>query len=42
MIYHRLRALAAVGWLHTAGLGRFEVPAQRLVPLLVAVVSTRR
>ncbi|NEW40999.1 winged helix-turn-helix transcriptional regulator [Nocardia cyriacigeorgica] len=41
-IYHHLRALAAVGWLHTAGLGRFEVPAQRLVPLLAAVASTRR
>ncbi|MFE3443455.1 ArsR/SmtB family transcription factor [Nocardia sp. NPDC059180] len=41
-VYHHLRALAAVGWLHTAGLGRFEVPAQRLVPLLVALAATRR
>lgn len=41
-IYHHLRQLAAVGWLHTAGRGRFEVPAGRVVPLLVALASARR
>lgn len=41
-IYHHLRQLAAVGWLQTAGRGRFEVPAQRVVPLLIALASTRR
>jgi hypothetical protein len=41
-IYHHLRQLAAVGWLHTAGQGRFEVPAARVVPLLVALASARR
>ncbi|MEV6278473.1 winged helix-turn-helix domain-containing protein [Nocardia sp. NPDC051832] len=41
-IYHHLRQLAAVGWLQTAGRGRFEVPAGRVVPLLVALASSRR
>ncbi|MEU9012111.1 helix-turn-helix domain-containing protein [Streptomyces sp. NPDC048479] len=36
-IYHHLRQLAAVGWLHTAGRGRYEVPAGRVVPLLVVL-----
>ncbi|MGW4092645.1 ArsR/SmtB family transcription factor [Nocardia sp. NPDC004750] len=41
-IYQHLRQLAAVGWLHTAGRGRFEVPTARVVPLLVALASARR
>ncbi|MFE9580663.1 ArsR/SmtB family transcription factor [Nocardia sp. NPDC006044] len=41
-VYHHLRQLAAVGWLHTAGRGRFEVPAARVVPLLIALASARR
>ncbi|WP_054814930.1 winged helix-turn-helix domain-containing protein [Nocardia arizonensis] len=41
-IYHHLRQLAAVGWLQTAGRGRFEVPPGRVVPLLVALASARR
>ncbi|MFI9509557.1 ArsR/SmtB family transcription factor [Nocardia sp. NPDC052566] len=41
-VYQHLRQLAAVGWLHTAGLGRFEVPEGRVVPLLVALASARR
>jgi DNA-binding transcriptional ArsR family regulator len=41
-VYHHLRQLAAVGWLHTAGRGRFEVPEARVVPLLVALASARR
>ncbi|ASF12114.1 ArsR/SmtB family transcription factor [Nocardia brasiliensis] len=41
-VYHHLRQLAAVGWLHTAGRGRFEVPAGRVVPLLIALASARR
>ncbi|QIS15070.1 ArsR/SmtB family transcription factor [Nocardia arthritidis] len=41
-IYHHLRQLAAVGWLQTAGRGRFEVPPVRIVPLLVALASARR
>nr|WP_232541507.1 helix-turn-helix domain-containing protein [Nocardia bovistercoris] len=41
-IYHHLRQLAAVGWLQTAGRGRFEVPPNRVVPLLVALASAQR
>ncbi|MFJ4650748.1 ArsR/SmtB family transcription factor [Nocardia sp. NPDC088792] len=41
-IYHHLRQLVAAGWLRTAGRGRFEVPPARLVPLLVALASTRQ
>ncbi|MET7769608.1 winged helix-turn-helix domain-containing protein [Nocardia sp. NPDC005366] len=41
-IYHHLRQLAAVGWLQTAGRGRFDVPQGRVVPLLVALASARR
>ncbi|MFF0543150.1 ArsR family transcriptional regulator [Nocardia thailandica] len=41
-IYQHLRELAAVGWLQTAGRGRFEVPEARVVPLLVALSSAQR
>ncbi|MFF3019595.1 ArsR/SmtB family transcription factor [Streptomyces sp. NPDC057939] len=34
-VYHHLRQLTAAGWLHTTGRGRHEVPAGRVVPLLV-------
>ncbi|MFH8365935.1 helix-turn-helix domain-containing protein [Streptomyces sp. NPDC018031] len=40
-IYHHLRQLTAAGWLHTAGRGRYEVPAGRVVPLLVALAAAR-
>ncbi|MEL3944571.1 MULTISPECIES: ArsR/SmtB family transcription factor [Streptomyces] len=36
-IYHHLRQLTAAGWLETTGRGRHEVPAGRVVPLLVAL-----
>ncbi|GCB47904.1 hypothetical protein SNL152K_5220 [Streptomyces sp. NL15-2K] len=36
-IYHHLRQLTGGGWLHTTGRGRYEVPAGRVVPLLVAL-----
>ncbi|MFB7875742.1 ArsR/SmtB family transcription factor [Nocardia sp. NPDC056064] len=41
-IYQHLRQLAAVGWLQTAGRGRFEVPEARLVPLLATLASAQR
>ncbi|WP_433629981.1 ArsR/SmtB family transcription factor [Nocardia sp. CA-120079] len=41
-IYHHLRQLAATGWLHTVGHGHFEVPPNRVVPLLVALATARR
>ncbi|MYT38776.1 helix-turn-helix domain-containing protein [Streptomyces sp. SID8356] len=38
-IYHHLRQLTGAGWLHTAGRGRYEVPATRVVPLLVVLTA---
>lgn len=40
--YHHLRQLVAAGWLRTAGRGRYTVPVERVVPLLVAVAAVRR
>ncbi|MFI5665074.1 helix-turn-helix domain-containing protein [Streptomyces sp. NPDC051684] len=40
-IYHHLRQLAGVGWLHTPERGRYEVPAGRVVPLLVVLTAAR-
>lgn len=41
-VYHHLRQLVAVGWLRSAGRGRYEVPAARVVPLLVVVAAAQR
>ncbi|MGG2462102.1 ArsR family transcriptional regulator [Streptomyces sp. RGM 3693] len=41
-IYHHLRQLTAAGWLHTAVRGRYEVPAERVVPLLVMLTAAGR
>ncbi|MFT9785665.1 ArsR/SmtB family transcription factor [Streptomyces rhizosphaericola] len=38
-IYHHLRRLTGAGWLRTAGRGRYEVPATRVVPLLVVLTA---
>ncbi|MFF4526809.1 ArsR/SmtB family transcription factor [Streptomyces bluensis] len=40
-IYHHVRQLSGAGWLHTTARGRYEVPAGRVVPLLVALLTTR-
>ncbi|MET7368440.1 helix-turn-helix domain-containing protein [Streptomyces sp. NPDC005566] len=40
-IYHHLRLLTGAGWLHTTGRGRYEVPAARVVPLLVVLTAAR-
>ncbi|MEU5461527.1 ArsR/SmtB family transcription factor [Streptomyces althioticus] len=40
-IYHHLRQLSAAGWLHSTGRGRHEIPAGRVVPLLVALAAAR-
>ncbi|MGH4035553.1 ArsR/SmtB family transcription factor [Actinomycetota bacterium Odt1-20B] len=40
-IYHHLRQLTGAGWLHTPGRGRYEVPAGRVVPLLVVLTAAR-
>jgi hypothetical protein len=36
-IYHHVRILTAAGWLRSSGRGRLHVPAERIVPLLVAM-----
>lgn len=39
-LHHHLRTLMAAGWLTSAGRGRYSVPPQRVVPLLVIVTAT--
>ncbi|MEV0636795.1 winged helix-turn-helix domain-containing protein [Streptomyces sp. NPDC050619] len=34
-LYHHLKQLTAAGWLHAEGRGHYQVPAGRVVPLLV-------
>ncbi|MCK7626616.1 helix-turn-helix domain-containing protein [Streptomyces sp. RS10V-4] len=41
-IYHHLRQLTAAGWLHTTARGRYEIPADRVVPLLVVMTAAGR
>ncbi|MTV25524.1 helix-turn-helix transcriptional regulator [Nitriliruptoraceae bacterium ZYF776] len=38
-LHHHLRQLVAAGWLRQAGRGRYEVPAPRVVPLLVVLAA---
>lgn len=38
-IYHHLRQLVGGGWLRTTTRGRHQVPAERLVPLLVVLAA---
>ncbi|MFE2376255.1 ArsR/SmtB family transcription factor [Streptomyces sp. NPDC059398] len=40
-IYHHLRQLSTAGWLRTSGRGRYEVPPERIVPLLVMMSAAR-
>jgi hypothetical protein len=39
-IYHHIRTLTTAGWLRSAGRGHVQVPAERVVPLLVALAAT--
>ncbi|HLU63157.1 MAG TPA: winged helix-turn-helix domain-containing protein [Protaetiibacter sp.] len=41
-LHHHLRQLLAAGWLRQAGRGSYEVPAQRVVPLLVCLAGVER
>lgn len=41
-VHHHLRQLVAAGWLRSAGRGRYEVPPDRVVPLLVVVLAAQR
>lgn len=38
-LYHHVKQLIAAGWLRQAGRGRYEVPADRVVPLLAIVTA---
>jgi DNA-binding transcriptional ArsR family regulator len=40
-LYHHLRQLTAAGWLRSSGRGRYEVPATRVVPLLVILTAAQ-
>lgn len=40
-LYHHLRQLVAAGWLRTSGRGRYEVPAPKVIPLLVIIGGTQ-
>ncbi|WKX72267.1 helix-turn-helix transcriptional regulator [Streptomyces sp. XD-27] len=40
-IHHHLRQLAATGWLHAAEPEHYEVPPERVVPLLVVLAAAR-
>ncbi|WP_040161980.1 helix-turn-helix domain-containing protein [Mobilicoccus massiliensis] len=39
-LHHHLRTLVNAGWLASVGRGRYHVPPQRVVPLLVVVSAT--
>ena len=41
-LYHHLRQLVAAGWLHQAARGHYEVPAARVIPLLVMLTAAER
>lgn len=38
-LHHHLRELTATGWLRAERRGRYDVPADRVVPLLVAIAA---
>jgi hypothetical protein len=41
-LYHHLRQLVTAGWLHQTTRGHYEVPAARVIPLLVMVTAAER
>lgn len=41
-LYHHLRELQAGGWLLMQGRGEYSVPAERVIPLLIAIRTTGR
>lgn len=41
-LHHHLRQLVAAGWVRQSGRGSYEVPAARVVPLLVCLVGGQR
>ncbi|TQM15895.1 helix-turn-helix domain-containing protein [Pseudonocardia kunmingensis] len=38
-VYHHVRTLTGAGWLRSGGRGQVQVPADRIVPLLVAIAA---
>ncbi|ROU04096.1 ArsR/SmtB family transcription factor [Histidinibacterium lentulum] len=38
-LHHHLRELTAAGWLRAERRGRYDIPADRVVPLLVAIAA---
>ncbi len=40
-LYHHLRQLQAAGWLRSTGRGRYDVPATRVIPLLVILTAAQ-
>jgi hypothetical protein len=41
-LYHHLRQLVAAGWLRNTARGQYEVPGERVVPLLAMLSAARR
>ncbi|MFV2102887.1 ArsR/SmtB family transcription factor [Micromonospora sp. LOL_024] len=41
-LHHHLRQLTAAGWLRSASRGRYVIPAERVVPLLVILTAAGR
>ena len=41
-LYHHLNQLVAQGWLLASGRGHYEIPGERIVPLLVILTAARR
>jgi len=41
-LYHHLRQLTGAGWLRASTRGRYEVPPERVVPLLIVLTGVRR
>ena len=41
-LHHHLRQLVAAGWLVSGRRGRYDVPPERVVPLLVMIMAARR
>jgi DNA-binding transcriptional ArsR family regulator len=41
-LYHHLNQLTGAGWLVSPRRGRWEVPAERIIPLLTIVLATQR
>lgn len=39
-LYHHLKQLLAAGWLQAEGRGRYAVPGERVIPLLVLLAGT--